>query len=408
MRNFFRVLCASIIIFSCTDPNIIGLEVQPPSDAIIIDSKSDLIQFNMFTESTDSIRTDEASNLVLGSIANDPNFLYSDADFCTQILLQQNSNDLGTNPIVDSVILSYTYSGYYGVLEDFTTLEVSELSERIYKDSMYYSNSEIINSPINLVESHTLNTSEQNPFLKIELSGSLGQKILDLGNDLLIDNETFLENFYGFAISSESFNTMLYLNPDGSNSVLKIYYSNDESGSDTLSLDFDLGGNAARVNFFNSKPLSNLNQNLEQIYVQSMAGYNGKITLDNLSILNDTLEGKAINKVTLSLPVFEDQSYPYYPAHDRLYLVRVNELGNDIFLTDYTIEGEVHFGGHLDTLSIPKKYTFNISRYFHRLLKNENGYTNQLRLLPAGAAVNANRTIIDQSGVSIHIIYSKL
>ena len=41
---------------------------------------------------------------------------------------------------------------------------------------------------------------------------------------------------------------MLYLNPTGSNSFLKIYYHNDESAADTLSLDFELGGDAARIN----------------------------------------------------------------------------------------------------------------------------------------------------------------
>ena len=56
-----------------------------------------------------------------------------------------------------------------------------------------------------------------------------------------------------------------------------------------------------------------------------------------------------------------------YAAHDKLFLVRVNEEGNNVFLTDYTIEGETHFGGRLED----DKYEFNITRYFYQLLNND-------------------------------------
>jgi len=194
---------------------------------------------------------------------------------------------------------------------------------------------------------------------------------------------------------------MLYLNPNGSNSFLKIYYHNDESGTDTLSLDFELGGDAARINLFNPNPLANLNQEEDKIYIQSMAGYKAKITIGDLTALKDTLKGKPLNKVTMSFDV-EAGSQNEYPAHDKLFLVRVNEEGKNVFLTDYTIEGETHFGGRLEN----DKYVFNITRYFDQLLNNES-YTDTLYLLPAGAAVNANRTILEKD-IKLTIHYSKL
>ena len=93
----------------------------------------------------------------------------------------------------------------------------------------------------------------KNPVLRINLENYYGQQILDLGSDVLKDNESFLQEFYGLELSAEAQNTMLYLNPNGTNSYLKIYYHNDISGTDTLSLDFELGGDAARVNLFNDK-----------------------------------------------------------------------------------------------------------------------------------------------------------
>ena len=394
-------LVVGLIAVSCTDPNTIGLEIQPTSDNIII-SSANFEGITSNTESEDSLRTDEALNLILGNITDDPTFTYNYAGFYTQILLTENNTDLGINPTVDSVVMSYTYSGYYGDLEGLDDIWMMNLEGAIYKDSTYYSNTEILNTdiPYNYVESFSLNTeSEESPVLKMNLQNSLGQKILDLGSEILKDNETFLENFYGLEIDASATNTMLYLNPDGSNSYFKIYYHNTES--DSLSLDFELGGDAARINLFNPKPLSNLTQIDGKVYIQSMAGYKSKITVNNIDLIKSLLEGKAINKVTMSFDV-EAGSQSEYAAHDKLFLVRVDQEGKNVFLTDYTIEGETHFGGRLED----DKYEFNITRYFYQLLNNDS-YTNDLYLLPAGAAVNANRTILDKD-IKLTIHYSQL
>jgi hypothetical protein len=394
-------LVIGLIAVSCSDPNTIGLEIQPTSDNIIISDTSSFSWQTSEVESEDSLRTDEALNLILGNITADPTFTYNYAGFYTQILLTENNTDLGSNPTVDSVVMSYTYSGYYGDLEDFTTIWMQKLWNPIYKDSTYYSTFDILNTdlPMNLVESFILNKSTENPILKMNLQNSIGQQILSLGNEVLKDNETFLENFYGLQIDASAQNTMLYLNPAGSNSFLKIYYHNDES--DTLSLDFELGGDAARINLFNPKPLSNLNQVDSKVYIQSMAGYKAKISINNINSIKALLTGKAINKVTMSFDV-EAGSQSEYAAHDKLFLVRVDQQGTNVFLTDYTMEGETHFGGRLEG----DKYKFNITRYFYQLLNNTS-YTNELYLLPAGAAVNANRTILDKD-ITLTIHYSQL
>ena len=392
-----------LIAASCTDPNTIGLEVQPTSDNIIISETSSFNWQTTQTDSEDSLRTDEALNLILGGI-DDSQFGLNNAGFYTQILLTENNTDLGTNPIVDSVVMSYTYSGYYGDLENFTSLDVLILQEDIYKDSVYYSNSYQISSlgGMSYVESFSVSEdASESPSLTIRLSDSFGQEILDLQNEGLKDNETFLENFKGISVIASAQNTMLYLNPTGSNSFLKIYYHNQESGSDTISLDFELGGDAARINLFNHKPLVNLNQEEDKVYIQSMAGYKTRISINNTDSLKSMLEGKSINKVTMSFNVNEG-SQAEYTAHDKLFLVRVNEEGNNIFLTDFTIEGETHFGGRLED----DKYEFNITRYFYQLLNNDI-YTNDLYLLPAGAAVNANRTILNKD-IKLTIHYSEL
>ena len=401
-----RIITLSLIIglisTSCTDPNTIGLEVQPTSDNIII-SSDEFEGISSITESEDSLRTDEALNLMLGGL-DDPSFGFNNAGFYTQILLTENNTDLGTNPTVDSVDLSYTYSGYYGDLEDFTSLDILVLQDDIYKDSVYYSTSYTlpVSGGMQYVESFSVSKdATESPLLTVRLTNDFGQQILNLENEGLKDNETFLENFKGISVTASGQNTMLYLNPAGSNSFLKIYYHNDESETDTLSLDFELGSDAARINLFNLKPLESLIQVNGKMYIQSMSGYKAKIQLNNTDSIKSILQGKSINKVTMTFDIEED-SQSEYAAHEKLFLVRVNEQGDNIFLTDYTIEGETHFGGSLDD----DKYEFNITRYFYQLLNNS-VYTNDLYLLPAGAAVNANRTILNEN-IKLTIAYSEL
>ena len=250
-------------------------------------------------------------------------------------------------------------------------------------------------------QSFVLNTeSEENPVLRINLENYYGQQILYLGSDVLKDNESFLQEFYGLELSAEAQNTMLYLNPNGTNSYLKIYYHNDISGTDTLSLDFELGGDAARINLFNDKNDEIILEDNSKIYVQSMAGYKLRMLLNKESI-KTVMDGKVINKVNIIFEV-ANNSQSQYQAHEKLVLVRVNDQGDNVFLEDYIEGGDAYFGGDLED----GRYMFNITRYFFQMLNNEL-YTNELYLLPAGAAVNANRTILNKE-IKFNINYSEL
>ena len=217
----------------------------------------------------------------------------------------------------------------------------------------------------------------------------------------------FIAFFKGLYVSTNIANTdgrsIVYFSPTSANSKLSIYYQS--TNVDSLSLDFSLSADAARVNLFNEKDMSQLLQQADtsdNTYVQSMAGYKTVVEVEHLNTLKTFFKNKAINRVNLS---FELDGYDpaYYVPHHRMYLVRVDDEGKDYFLTDYIIEGEEHFGGKLEN----GKYSFNITRYFHQLLNNED-YTNKLYLVSAGGAVNANRTILPKNKVSFNIIYTDL
>jgi hypothetical protein len=410
---YILALISSFLFFSCSDSNVVGLEIQPNSDIIEIfngevineiDSLNPpLYSLSLSTQSEDSLRTDETTSLLLGSI-NDPIFGLNEGSFLTQISLSENNVDLGENPVVDSVVFSYSYSGYYGDLTSPTSIAVKYVDLNIYKDSVYYSNHQFSGafaSTEDLLLDFTISSDTSiSPILKMTLDNSIGQQILDLGNSTLVDNETFQENFGCFSFNEYSSiaNSIIYLNPSGSNSNFTIYYHN--SISDTLSLSFALDGDAARINLFNDKPLSNLNINSEYSYVQSMSGFRTNIEIENLDNLRLDLAGKSINHASLNFNVTD---FDTYSPHDKLFLVRENSEGSNVFLTDFTIEGDSHFKGELNGDS----YDFNISRYFHKLL-NDTSYSNKLILISSGGAINAHRTIILNNSVKMQLIYSEL
>ena len=400
-KIFLLSLIFGLITFSCSDPNTIGLELQPVSDNIIIGNTTGFSWQNFQTESEDSLRTDEPLNLILGEI-NDIRFGINKGSFYTQMLLTSNNIDLGENPIVDSVVLSYAYTGYYGDLDEFTNLEISKLSEEIFKDSIYYSNSfEVASNNMVNIDTFYLSNTATNPSLRIKLKNEFGQQILNLGNTGLVDNETFLQSFNAISVLANAENTLLYLNPAATNSYFKIFYHNDATISDTLSLDFSLSGDAARINLFNQKNQNNILEDNSKIYIQSMAGYKAKISIINIDSIKSILSDKVINKVTMSFDV-DNASVSEYEPHEKLVLVRVNDNGDNIFLSDFIIEGDEYFGGDLEN----NQYEFNITRYFYQFLNNDS-YTNNLFLLPSGAAVNANRTILEKD-IKLQIYYSKL
>ena len=73
----------------------------------------------------------------------------------------------------------------------------------------------------------------------------------------------------------------MYFSPTSTNSKLSIHYHS--TNVDSLSLDFSLSGDAARVNFF-EKDTSYFNTSINT-YVQSMAGYKTVIETQHLDTL---------------------------------------------------------------------------------------------------------------------------
>lgn len=401
MKKTLLLFCVSLfMLFSCTDPQTIGLEVQPESDKITLTSFDDNNPFTLQTKIVDSVRADERLRAILGYYES-VDFLDAKASFSTHLRLTENSVDFGQNPKLDSAIISLAYSGYYGDTSIAMSIQVEQLSEDIYLDSNYYSNETVSSLPFSEPLEYTFlprpNTLQYNSgdtigqrslFIK---ANQLGQLILDAGSDNLVDNESFISYLKGIKFlvdPNQSSSSLLYFNLIDGASKVTIYYN------DSLSYDLIFSAAAARINHFEMEDNFMIN---DLFGVQSMAGLELHLTFNNLADLRKRLTNKAINQTLVS---FDSQnSTDLNPSHSTLSLVRLDSNQNKLILDDFLEEG--HFGGSLEN----DKYTFNISKYMLGLISGE--YTDStLVLVPTGESVNAFRTEINQN-IKVNIIYTE-
>ena len=393
-------LLLTTALFSCTDPDLIGLEVQPESDRITISS---LNQENVFTVQSieeDSIRTDETTKNLLGVIMTDEVFGEATASFSTQLLLIEDAVDFGENPVLDSAVLTLAYDGYYGDTTQYVPLLAFELTEDIVLESSYYSDyqasfgdqiasSVIFPAPSTKVfsETDTIGT----PLVRLKMNG-LGQRILDASSDDLSNNDNFVSFFKGLhfpGVPHVSANCVMYFNLKHSQSKFTIYYN------DTSSFDLVMGSSSARINHFEVEHA--LDPSLHGI--QSMGGYNLNLIFNDLDTLKSLLSENPVNIATLTFTVQEGTTNDY-DAHPSLSLVRVDAEGKKLYLPDF-FEGDAHFGGALNN----GKYVFNISKYLQQLT-NGDITENELYLMPVGASVTANRTLLEEN-VELNITYTE-
>src|SRR5436190_2189751 len=107
-NNFFRfgtlLTAGFLFLAACNDPEIIGLDVQPPNDRINL-IYSDSTTITAYTVREDSLRTDETTYQLLGSYL-DPVFGRTDASIFAQVTTVLPGVSFGDSTVLDSLVLS--------------------------------------------------------------------------------------------------------------------------------------------------------------------------------------------------------------------------------------------------------------------------------------------------------------
>jgi len=293
------------------------------------------IPLKAYTIEEDSVITKNQLHALLGAY-NDPKFGTVDASFYTQISLDNpGSTSFGVDPIVDSIVLSLQYTGYYGE-NSAQTFEVYELTDELstLSDSVYYSFSTKNINATNLVfpgkETITPQPSVKSVVgtdtlaaqLRIPLKNSLATYLMDgvaLGK--YATQDLFHEYFKGIYVKVSNPNppsgqgAVYYFSLSAINSKLTIYYKNDAI-SKTFS--FLMNGTSVDFNHVNfnriGKPIDNLINNPAlgevEYYAQAFTS-RAVIEMDGIS---DIPKNSIIHKAQLIVPITHYTNNLLYPS----------------------------------------------------------------------------------------------
>jgi hypothetical protein len=413
--NFFLTIAISAtILFSASckkDKNDIGLNLV--EDDQLNAAFTDSITLITRTIAYDSVKTSIPSSLICGNFT-DSYFGSTTASFFTEVFPNVYNITFGTNPVIDSCVLSLVYKGFYGTPAPIN-FKVHQLTERIYKDTIYYSNqTKTFNStPIadfttepNTEDSVNVGGTNRAPQLRLKITNTAFLSSL-LNSANYTNQETFLTFMNGLYITANgtplsSSRCAYYFNSSDAYTRLTLYYKNDENGTTQQSFVYNMGGNTARFNQFlhnyNAAPQITTQtafddtvstQNFDFIYLQGLGGLKAKINMPNLKSYFAN-KNVFINKAELVIKADQSTINSFFSVPASIAVVGIDSEGVETIIPDQLL-GSSYYGGQYDASK--KQYVFNIARYIQQVLTGD--ITDRgLYIVPIGGAVFGNRVVL--------------
>ncbi len=423
------LLSAGIYLTACTKKaQLIGLEIRPTTNIEVTSSDTSSILAHSVIEKP--LATTNYGRILLGSTM-DPVFGKTTANYYSQLRLRATTVDFdfGENAVVESLVLSLAYEGYYGDTTSFQTLRVYELNEKMNSDSgfFYYSDDEISHYATEIGRTTFQPKPNTSVYLEdsvlvephisidlMELTNEFGEKLISTPLDILQSNEKFADYVNGFCIISDPVNeegAFVYINIYSTNSNITLYYSND-SASDikyTMALydsttrfnQYDHNNYIDASSEFKAQVLegdSLLSQ--DKLYLQSLGGIVTNINFPFIKNLKGT--GKiAINSAELTVKGAEQTEGTIAP--ERLTLLKINADGTTTDAVIDFYEGEDYFGGFYDTIN--NDYTFQIALHLQELISEDvTDYGIALKIY--GSYTNGGQYILNGTNPSLPTPYS--
>ncbi|HPI84808.1 MAG TPA: DUF4270 domain-containing protein [Bacteroidales bacterium] len=392
------------------DDNDLGIDIQPPNDKLNVFS-SDTATILAYSTLVDSVKTDETSVTLLGSLV-DPVFGRSTASFYTQLRLSKTAYDFGSTPYPDSIVLTLDYDDIYGDTLAPMTIRVYEMSERIFIDSMYYSNHSVAYESDLLAEKTftpdlstdvIIGEDTLDPHLRINLgqfSFSLAEKLMNAPADSMASNASFINYFYGLYVTAEpatAGGSIVYFNLLSELSEMTLYYHNGED--DSLRFSYLINSNCARFSHFDHDYSLGSPEFKAQVidgdttlgksvcYVQALGGVKTYIRFPNIK--NYYNNGKiAVNEARFFLQAYEQN--PELARAASLIMVKRNGDGSYSILNDQ-LDGDSYFGGFYDESK--GGYWFRITSTVQELMRSDStDYGYEIYL--SGGSINSERVLL--------------
>ncbi len=403
--SVFRVKTISIIVFaagllyltSCEeDPTFIGKGILPSSDFVSVLS-SDTFNIISYTKYEYPLRTDNQLAPYIGTYY-DPYFGTIRSEFVSQVRLE--SEWIEGDYHVDSVKLFLRIMSVSGSSNTIKQLIIREISDMLYADSAYYSN-----TPVNAggygitVDLPELRTDTIN-VVEINLPPSFGEYLIRDQEKLFYSAsaEDFRNYFKGVHLSilsaSDSDPLLIGLNITQAASLgdysdyFIVYMRAQDDNTAIYNFRFLLDPTKENAcysriehDFTTAIPGKGFSDIVNQpvldtlSYIQGMNGVYTKMLIPDLETMkNDpTRTRTAINRATLFIPVhYDEENYSDATLPSNIYLRYFNKSGEKQLIPDYYIDDyHEYFGGVLDTAN--NRYKFNISNFIQEYFNDTEG-----------------------------------
>ncbi|MEO6915838.1 MAG: DUF4270 family protein [Chitinophagaceae bacterium] len=460
-----------ILIFdqSCQkiDTTDLGANLIPTVDNInTFDTVLDVITDNIYLPDSSSItRTD---NHALGYL-EDPEFgntnaaIYFDVQPANSAVYPFGNKDSAS--IVDSVVLSLSYTKLYGDSNSIERVRVMEISpSAVFQDTLYKISAApfpVLPTPLGeqTVDFTTLNdpqvirkgkdttlVTEQN-ILRLKLNNSLGQRLARYDTTNAYRNDSAFNTYFkGFALMIDSVasprkkSIAYFVLSDNAKTRLTVYYRKFNAGViDTTYAEFVYknlvakGANLVKRNNSNTNYQRNIaavSNNKDKIYIQSSPGSFATISVPGLHGVSNRL----IHRAELIMDVLPSQEQGLLPP-PTLFLDMIDSVNKVFktvpidFSTDLTGTYNVAvFGG----VMLNNHYNFDLTRQIQGIVTQKNViYTYRLYApystfpiyfpytIPTGSPIFVNSTIASgrvvlgggshpTNKMKLRIIYSKI
>jgi hypothetical protein len=408
------VLFSLLILFtvSCEKGELkLGTDFLPAQDFVSISSIDTLSVFS-YTMFDGFVESDNPAVSYLGQIS-DPVFGTTTAEFVTQLRLDSKWTG-GKVVKIDSVYLYWHLLSVTGATNVPHTFKISEISDVIYPDSVYYSNKKPNLAPFSIDNIEIPAGVAGDTSIVIKISNEFGERIFNDPSQLFYDpahihftpsSPDFRSYFKGIYVqmnpSTDPIMTSLYLAPPNTNNsahstrtnFIAIFLKDSTDLANGTEQEFDLLFDANAVNaaynryshdYLTAAPelrINHINDNYKDTlsYLQYLNGVYTKIELPGLEKLkNDGTLGRiGVNKAKLVVPVYFTDATKHISntVPPQLVLRYKNSSGTKTIVPDYTMgstydQTHIFFDGTLD--SINKVYNFNIPQFVQQYLEGTN------------------------------------
>jgi len=392
-----------------------GKDLLPGNDFVEI-LKIDTLSVWSYTMYDDSVRSDNPANVYLGHLY-DPYFGTTTAEFVSQVRLGSAWDPV--NVTVDSVKLYMRLLDVKGGSTGTHTLELSEIDETIFTDSVYYSNKPVLLTGYNIANITLPQLKEDTVNdIVVNLPPSFGDYILRDTTKMFYKNaatdfRSYFKGFYFQLVSDfDPVIVTLSLSSPATSSAYSNYFVLFMHNEADLKKEYFLILDAVNKNaafskyshFFNDASLDYMNDHINKghtdtvSFLQSLNGVYTRIVLPGLEDLkNDPSFSKdiadkkiAINRARLTLPLhFDGDLYTSATAPSEMLLRYKTKSGYIYTVPDYFVDNShAFFDGGIDATST--MYNFNLAFFVQVYLEDlENDIKPELELYQASGLKNA-------------------